>query len=106
MWSCKCTDLQTSSRARCIFAIILQGVVLPIVLIVLAISAASVPATNDAETVNDVGSWWPYLLTLPAFLDVVLVAMVIYRERGPGGSLEYQLFPCFPSGQLPGLPSP
>ena len=103
---CKCTDLQTSSRARCIFAIILQGVVLPIVLIVLAISAASVPATNDAETVNDVGSWWPYLLTLPAFLDVVLVAMVIYRERGPGGSLEYQLFPCFPSGQLPGLPSP
>ena len=76
---------------------------MPVFLILIAILSTTLPSTNNAAAVNDVGSWWPYMLTLPAFLDIVLVAMIVYRERGPGGSLEHELFPCFPESMRPSV---
>ena len=36
-----------------------------------------------------------YILPIFAFLDVLAVGVWLYKERGPGGSLEYQLCPGY-----------
>ena len=64
---------------------------------------AQVDPVNVQSDTPSVSRWWPYLLTVPAFLDIILTGFIIYRERGPGGSLEYQLCPCYtlPSTRAP-----
>ena len=43
---------------------------------------------------SDFSYWGPHLLHIPAFIDVMIVMDIVMRERGPGGSLEKQLFSC------------
>ncbi len=43
---------------------------------------------------SDFSYWGPHLLHIPAFIDVMIVMYIVMRERGPGGSLEKQLFSC------------
>ena len=76
------------------FLVLLQGLLVPIALIAVAFVLA--PNVTDLQDDDSKGfSYWaPYLLVIPAFLDIGFVALLIARERGPGGSLEFQLFPC------------
>jgi len=87
---CKCG----SSKATWTFLFLVQGVVVPALLIVLAIVLApgSNPLSDSSAT--SISDWWPYLLTIPAFIDIMVVTLYVLRERGPGGSLESGLFAC------------
>ena len=88
---CNCQSI----RGTCIFLMMVQGVIVPIALIVIAVVAVPMPDPADSTSEHEqLSYWWPYLLTIPAFLDLMCVALIVWRERGPGGSLEFQLFPC------------
>lgn len=74
-----CACPPRSTRAALIFVVMVQGVVVPAVLFVVAALLADVTG---------------YILAIIGFLDFAVVGVVVYRERGPGRSMEYQLFPC------------
>ena len=76
--------------------VVLQGIIIPIVTFIFAFSLAqpgravcSDPEDGSSEvrcTVQD--EHWSYYLLIPGGASLALVAVFLYRERGPGGALE------------------
>ena len=94
------TESEVTEVHRCrkrIFAlVVLQGIIIPIVTFIFAFSLAqpgravcSDPEDGSSEvrcTVQD--EHWSYYLLIPGGASLALVAVFLYRERGPGGALE------------------
>ena len=86
-------------RLKClVWLAIAQGIVLPILCFTLAFALASHPCDPADASCTRETNMTSYLFMIPGGASLVILAMVLYNQRGPAGLFEHSGAPlgCLP----------